>query len=60
MKKCLNCKMNNRDTDKYCRNCGVLIRSNIHYILINVLTIVFLIALIFIIVLFIVSYYVYK
>ena len=59
MKKCLNCKSANRDIDKYCRNCGCIIYSNKHYVIINVLTVVSFIGLIFVITLFIASYFVY-
>ncbi len=59
MKKCLNCKSDNRDTDKYCRNCGCIIYSNSHYVIINVLTVVSFIGLIFVIALFVASYFVY-
>ena len=40
MKKCINCCKNNRDKDIYCRNCGVKLKSNIYYIIINTLTII--------------------
>ena len=39
MKKCINCKWDIRDTDKYCRNCGCPLQSNNNYILINVIII---------------------
>ena len=56
MKKCYNCKGTNRDSDVYCRNCGYLMRSNGHYVLINIGTILALIALLFVIALFVASY----
>lgn len=59
MKKCYNCKKINRDTDKYCRNCGYIIKSNTYYILVNIGTIFAVLILVFVIVLFIASYYVY-
>ena len=58
MKKCYNCKAINRNTDKYCRNCGYIMKSNIYYILINIGTIIAFIGIIFIIILFIASYFV--
>lgn len=60
MKKCVNCKMDNRDNDTYCRNCGISIKSNKHYVLMNVFTVLAFIILIFVIILFVASYYVYK
>ena len=59
MKKCLNCKSDNRDTDKYCRNCGYIMYSNSHCVIINVLTVMSFIGLIFVIALFVASYFVY-
>ena len=56
MRMCYNCKRINRENDKYCRNCGLLIKNNKYYILINIGTVIVLIALIFIIVLFTASY----
>ena len=55
MKMCFNCKAVNRENDKFCRNCGFLMRTNTYYILINIATSVAIIALIFVIVLFIAS-----
>ena len=60
MKKCLNCKSDNRDTDKYCRNCGCIMYSNSHCVIINVLTVMSFIGLIFVIALFVASYFVYQ
>ena len=59
MKTCYNCKGTNRENDKYCRNCGLLLRSNIYYILINIGTIVAILILILIFILFVASYYAY-
>ena len=56
MKSCYNCKGTNRNNDVYCRNCGYKMKSNGHYILINIGTIISFLALIFIILLFIASY----
>ena len=36
MKKCLNCNSDIRDEDKYCRNCGVKVKKEIYYTIINV------------------------
>ena len=58
MRKCYNCKGINRDTDIYCRNCGYAIKSNAYYIFINIGTILAFLGLIFVITLFIASYYV--
>ena len=59
MKKCYNCKGINRETDTYCRNCGYIMKSNAYYILVNIGTVFAIIALLFVIALFIASYYVY-
>jgi len=56
MKKCYNCKGINRDDDKYCRNCGYLLQSNIHYILVNIGTVIAFLGLLFVIALFVASY----
>lgn len=57
MKKCVNCKKNIRDDDVYCRNCGLLLRSNKYYILIDVVTIIISVFIIFLIALFVASYF---
>ncbi len=59
MRTCYNCKGINRENDTFCRNCGLLMRSNTYYILINVGTVIILLALVFVIILFVASYYVY-
>ncbi len=56
MKKCLNCKSNIKDKDKYCRNCGCRIQSNTEYIFINIMIILISLGILFIIILFIASY----
>ena len=56
MKKCLNCKWDVRDTDTYCRNCGCMLESNKRYVIINVLTVIVIIGLIFMAALFVASY----
>lgn len=60
MKKCINCKWDIRDTDKYCRNCGCLLQSNNNYILINVIIIFIILIIIGMIALFIASYLISK
>jgi hypothetical protein len=59
MKKCINCNNINKDKDIYCRNCGLKIKSNSHYILMNVLTFFSIMLLIFVIILFAVLYIMY-
>ena len=59
MKKCVNCKKNNRDGDIYCRNCGVMMKSSSYYVMINILTIFAFIFLLIVIGLFITLYYVF-
>ncbi len=56
MKKCLNCKSDVRDTDRYCRNCGCPIEEDKNYVFTNVLIIFVIIGLIGMIALFIASY----
>lgn len=58
MKKCYNCNGLNHNTDKYCRYCGHMIKSNLYYILINITTIISIVAFLLIIALFIVSYFI--
>lgn len=58
MIKCLNCKKDTRDDDKYCRNCGTKIRKNSYYVILNILNFIFIIILIFIVLLFIASYFI--
>lgn len=59
MKTCYNCKGINRENDTFCRNCGSLLRNNTYYVLINVGTVIAILALIFVIILFVASYYAY-
>lgn len=56
MKECLNCKKIVRDTDKYCRNCGIKILTKIETTIINVIKTSLIIVLIITIVMFILSY----
>lgn len=56
MKKCLNCKSDVRDKDIYCRNCGILIKKNSYYVLVNVMIIIISIVILMLIILFIASY----
>lgn len=56
MIKCVNCNGDCRDTDKYCRNCGIRIRKSFYYILMNILITIFTIILILTLLLLIVSY----
>ena len=58
MKKCLNCRNNIRNDDKYCSKCGTLIQSNSNYILTNIMIFIVTIGIILLIMLFIASYYV--
>ena len=46
----------NRNTDLYCRNCGCRLKSNTHYILINIGTIIAFALLLFVILLFVAAY----
>ena len=59
MKKCINCNNLNKDNDKYCRSCGLKIKSNSHYILINILTFLSVLLLLFVIILFVILYTMY-
>ena len=58
MNKCYNCKGINRDSDIYCRNCGYKLQKNSHYILVNIGTILAFLGFLFVISLFIASYFV--
>lgn len=58
MKKCYNCNGNNRSSDKYCRNCGYLLKNDSHYTLINLGIILTSILLLFVISLFVISYFI--
>ena len=59
MRSCINCKTNNKDTDIYCRNCGVIMKSNSYYVMINIFTIFAFIFLLIVIGLFIALYFVF-
>lgn len=56
MKECLNCKKVVRDSDKYCRNCGIRVLKPYQNTLINITKILLIIILIIMIVMFILSY----
>ncbi len=56
MKKCLNCQSDVREEDTYCRNCGIKLEDNRHFVLINVLTFFVIIGIVLLILLFITSY----
>lgn len=56
MIKCVNCKSDCRDTDRYCRNCGIKIRKPIYYVVMNILIVFFTIDLVLAMLLLIASY----
>lgn len=58
MKKCANCNGAIRENDIYCRNCGLSVKSNGYYVLLDILIALASIALVFIIILYITSYFV--
>ena len=58
MKKCLNCKSIIKDKDIYCRNCGYKVQSNVNYIFINIIIILISLGILFLLALFISSYFV--
>ena len=58
MKICINCKSYVKDKDKYCRNCGCLIQSNVNYIFINIMNLILIVGIILLVLLFVASYYV--
>lgn len=58
MKKCLNCKSDCRDTDAFCRNCGLPIKKNSYYVIINIFNFLMFLGILFMIALFVASYYV--
>ena len=59
MKRCLNCNKIVKDKDNYCRNCGIEIKKNSYYILMNVITFFAIMFLVLVIALFISSYFAY-
>ena len=56
MKKCKNCGSVTRETDKYCRNCGIVILSDMNILINSIFTGLILIGIIFLIILLIASY----
>ncbi len=60
MKRCINCNGINKDNDKHCRNCGYVMKSNTYYVLVNIGTTIAFIILLFVILLFIASYFSFK
>ena len=56
MKKCPNCTNDTRDTDIYCRSCGIKIEKNSYYVLINIFIYFALIGLVLIVALFVASF----
>ena len=58
MKKCDNCNAIIRDNDKYCRNCGILLPSKLNKLIYNLFLIIIILNIIFVISLFLVSYFV--
>ncbi len=55
MKVCPNCKNDTRDSDIYCRSCGIKIEKNNYYVLINVFTFLTAIGIVLIVALFVTS-----
>ena len=58
MKECMNCKHMNKEKDVFCRNCGFVIKNDKHYVILNIVTILAFILLVFEIILLVVSFYV--
>lgn len=56
MKVCPNCKNDTRDSDIYCRSCGIKIEKNNYYVLINIFIIIAWVGIIFMIALFVASF----
>ena len=56
MKKCKNCNSLTRENDKYCRNCGIKILSDMNMLINSIFTGIILIGIVFLIILFIASY----
>lgn len=59
MIKCINCNSDCRDSDSYCRNCGIRLKKSAYYIMMNIFTFLFASAIIFMVIIFIASYLVY-
>ena len=56
MKECINCKKVVRDSDKYCRNCGIRVLKTYQNILINITKVLLIIILIKMIVMYVKSF----
>jgi len=56
MKKCKNCEGLVRDNDKYCRNCGIVILSDMNILVNSIFIGLIWIGIVFFIILFIASY----
>ena len=56
MRKCVNCDNDLHDEDIYCRFCGCKVMKNSHYLIYNIITIILVIAIIFLIALFVASF----
>lgn len=58
MKNCQNCKKVVRNTDYYCRNCGIKILKPYQIVLINITKVLLIIIFIIMIIMFIFSYFI--
>lgn len=58
MRKCMNCKLDTRDDDIYCRNCGVRVTNNLYYVFTNIVIFIIIALIIILIAIFVASYFV--
>lgn len=58
MKNCPNCQKVVRDTDSYCRNCGIKILKPYQITLIKITKVLLIIIFIIMIIMFIISYFI--
>lgn len=57
MKKCVNCNGIIRNSDIYCRNCGIKIEKNWYYVFVNIGITLLSLAILFIIVMLIAAFF---
>lgn len=58
MKICYNCNYNGKENDRYCRKCGLPYKKGSYYTIVSIINFVMILGIIFLISLFIASYYV--
>lgn len=56
MKECVNCSRSCLKSDKYCRKCGIMLKSGMYYVIINIINFIISVLFIAVIALLILSY----